>query len=760
MNDHTDQPEDSDENDSETVPHVKAVADDGVVAESEGVPLGQIDTEQIEVMDHQFEECIAVIGASFGVHADVLGLRAEISRKHEGPLQVSEIGDLVQKLRLKAEYSKMGVRQIARLEAPCIMIMNEGLPRVFFPTRDQEGRIYKPGEGGGEEGFTGEKLSDLKGDFSGRIVIISPRHGGSAMDTSQLGRGHAVDWFWKPIVSYWPNYTEIILCTLFINLFVIALPLYTLNVYDRVIPNFSESTLYALTTGISIALVFDWMFKVTRALILQHIAARIGPQYDFELMERFMLMDPNMMNISVGEKTSLFHQMQGLKDFYAVQIAPMFVDLPFFFLFMGVIFMINPALVIVPIVGAILMFTVNMTAQIPINRATERYFSAVQNKSSLMVETLAGAQTFRMFNAVGNRLYRWNLSSTRVAERSRQTNTVLQTVQGLSQLIMHGVHIFVVFLGVYQIQNGDLTVGGLIACSIISGRSMGPIVGFSGILGRLAEMRDILSMIDKIYQVPFEGERSTHKDPKGPYKGQVVLRNISFTYPAQKRPALYGINLNINAGDRMAFIGRSGAGKSTLSKVIGGLLEPQAGGVFLDDYAYDVIPSTELRRTIGFVPQDPFFVAGTIKENILLGREDISPERFEKAVQRSGLERIMQQTGYGVDKEVGEDGGMLSGGQKQAVALARALVRDYKVLILDEPVSGIDKGIEEFVKRGLNEYLKDRTFIMITHRTSLLSLVNRLVMLDMGRVIADGPRDDVLRHISKLNKQADEQAGR
>lgn len=716
--------------------------------------LGKIDAEQVEITDHKLEECIAVIGASFGVHADILGLRAEISRKHEGPLQVDEIEDLVSKLRLKAERKKMSIRQISRMDAPCIVILKDDLPRVFFPTRTHEGKIYKPGGDGGADSFTDETIHDHKKNYAGYVITVSPRHGGSAMDTTHMGRGHAVDWFWQPIKDYWPNYMEIILCTLFINLFVIALPLYTLNVYDRVIPNFSESTLFALSTGICIALCFDFMFKITRSFILQHIAARIGPQYDFDLMERFMLLDPGKVPFSVGEKTSLFHQLQGLKDFYAIQIAPMFVDLPFFFLFMAVIYMINPALVVVPLTAAALMFAINMAAQIPINRATEKYFSAVQNKSSLMVETLAGAQTFRMFNAVGNRLYRWNLSSTRVAERSRHTQGVMSTVQSLSQLIMHGVHIFVVFLGVYQIQNGDLTIGGLIACSIIAGRSMGPIVGLSGILGRLSEMKDILTTIDKVYQIPFEGDNQTHKDPKGPFKGQVVLRNVSFTYPGQKRPALYGINLNVSAGDRMAFIGRSGAGKSTLSKVIGGLLEPQAGDVFLDDYAYDVVPSTELRRTIGFVPQDPFFVEGTIKENILLGREDISSERFEKAVHMSGLEKIMQQTGYGVDKEVGEDGGMLSGGQRQAVALARALVRDYKVLILDEPVSGIDKGIEEYVKRGINEYLEDgRTFIMITHRTSLLSLVNRLVMLDMGRMIADGPRDEVLKHISQMNKK-------
>jgi ATP-binding cassette subfamily C protein LapB len=248
--------------------------------------------------------------------------------------------------------------------------------------------------------------------------------------------------------------------------------------------------------------------------------------------------------------------------------------------------------------------------------------------------------------------------------------------------------------------------------------------------------------------MPFESAKDAKKSPKGPFKGRVSITQASYQYPKQNRPALNNINLVIEPGQHTGLIGKTAAGKTTLAKVVAGLIRPETGDVKLDEYDYDSIPYTELRRTIAFAPQDSFFFRGSVLYNITLGRDDLDKSAIEEAIAVSGLDQVIQQSGEGLDMDVGEQGCRLSGGQKQAITLARAIVRRPQILIFDEPTTGMDSMLESHVQARLKHYIKDKTFIMITHRTGLLSLVDRLVLLDSGKIIADGPKNDILKKLS------------
>lgn len=686
--------------------------------------------------------CLQVVLSFYGMHADIDGL-IDDSAREDATFTIKDLPSLAKKMNFSYEEGVLSIDELKSVVFPCVIPLKDGTLCVHFPEKTHGGKIYKP-----EIGVIEERLSDFVELFEGKVYVMTPKKSTTDMSISHMIRGHAVDWFWQPIVTYWPRYMEVVLCSLFINLFVVALPLFTLNVYDRVVPNYATATLVALTIGISIALFFDFFFKTARSYILERVASKVGAQYDFDLMERLLHIKTQELNFSLGEKVNIFRELQSIRDFYATRLAPTVVDVPFLLLFLGIIFLISPVLVIPPVLGSIIIFTVNLIMQVPNNRATEQYFSSMQNKSSTLVETLSGSETFRMFNAVGSRLFRWSIAATRAAEATRYNQFIRANIANFSMTTLHFVHVFVVFLGVFEIQSGHLTIGGLIACSILSGRAIAPIMSLSNVLTNLRQSLDVLTTIDKMFQLDHEQDDIAKTSPKGPFEGKIELRNVVFQYGAQTRPALNDVSFTVNPGEKVGFIGRTGAGKSTTAKLISGFLMPEKGEVLIDDFSIDTIAPTELRRTIGIVPQKSFFFNGTIRENVLVGREDIDPKSLERAVELSGLDIVMKQTGLGLDMEVGENGDRLSGGQQQAISLARAFIRDPQILIFDEPTNGMDSVLEGRVKQALSEFLKDRTFIMVTHRTTLLPLVDKLVFMDGGKVAMYGARDEVLKKLS------------
>lgn len=690
-----------------------------------------------------YAECLKAILSFYDVHIDLEGLLNNIP-KADNVLQRADLDLICGKIDFKIKSVKIPFSKLDKLSAPSILLLEQG-PCLYFPdTAGVQGRFIFPGRT--DEDIS---ISDIADEYEGSVLILMPRDSKSNIDVSHMKRGHSIDWFWEPIVSFWGKYTEVIICSVFMNLLALAVPLFTMNVYDRVVVNFAEETLIVLTSGVIIALVFDFFFKLTRSYILECIAMSTSVKHDCDLMERMMHVKDVDMGLSVGEKSNIFRELQGIREFYASRLVPTLVDIPFFILFTIVIYIIVPALAVVPIVAAIIVFLINFAAQFPMNRTTEHQFTSMQSKSKTLLELLGGIYTIKILNAAGYKLLKWKISTESASEALFKNNMINSVVGNLSSLATQIAYVSVIFIGAYQIQAGNLTVGGLIACTIIYSRAIAPIVGFSSVFARLKKSRDVLETIDKIFQLPHEDIQDRQKGPKSPFKGAIQIEDLSYQYEGQSRPALYKNNIIINAGEHIGIIGQTGAGKTTLSKVIAGFITPNEGNIFLDNFVYDTIPESELHRSIGYVPQDPFFFSGTIRENILMGEDiNVSDANLEKVIEASGLDLVMKQTGEGLDMEVGEGGKKLSGGQRQAISLARAMIRNPQILVFDEPTTGMDNALEARVKASISEFIKDKTFIMITHRSSLLSLVDRLILMDRGKIVADGPRDEIIKKIS------------
>ncbi len=690
-----------------------------------------------------YQDCITSVLAFYDVQVDIDGLIASIP-KDEERLKPSDIAAVGEKIDFNVRAVSVPFEKIAGYTIPLILEMADGEGCIYYPDQDGKGRFHLPGKSDQEI-----SLSDISQAYQGKVYVLMPRDKDTNIDISHMDHGHALDWFWKPMVSFWSRYAEVIFCSVFINILALAIPLFTLNVYDRVIVNFVPDTLIVLTSGVIVAIIFDFFFKTMRSYIIEHVAARVSSEYDVKLMERLVHIKDVDIHLSVGEKTNLFRELNGIKDFYASRFVPTLVDIPFFILFTIVIYIISPTLAIIPVVSAAIVFVLNYGAQVIIGRSTSKYFVSMQNKSSFLVEMLGGLSTIRILSAVGSRLFRWRQVSESSAQAASYNAFITSTVSNLSVMVTQVMHVCIIFFGVYQINENNLTIGGLIACTIIYGRAIAPVVSMASVLSRLKQIQDVLKAIDKIFQLPHDDNAPARKkNAKGPFKGEVELKDITYQYPMQPKPALYKINLKITPGEHIGLIGKTGAGKSTLSSMIAGSMKTLEGNIYLDGYTYDSIADTELYRSIGYVPQDAFFFQGSIRDNIVMGDETITDEDMKRAMHMSGLDLVVQQTGEGMDMDVGEGGKRLSGGQKQAIALARAFVRNPDILVFDEPTNGMDSALEERVKASLKEFIKGKTFIMVTHRTTLLPLVGRLVLLDHGRIMADGTRDEIVKKLS------------
>lgn len=703
------------------------MSDTEIIPEKAPVPTGD-----------ELNACLEFLMSFYRIRADLKTILSQTALDG-GHVREGDVEGILAKVGLRVQKRKLTPEKITKLEAPCIVLDDMQPSYVILPQNTHEGKIYTP-----DQGVIAKDLHAPEDKKAKHVLMILPEHFESNADTAHMYHSHVLDWFWAPIRKFWSRYAEVLFASLFINMFVLVMPLYTLNVYDRVIPNFAEATLVVLTVGVSIALLFDFLLKTTRSYVLEHVAGKIGAQYDFDLMERLLLIHEQNIPLSTGEKVNLFRELQSMRDFYAAKLAPTIIDLPFFLLFMFVIHLISPAVVWAPIAGAVVIFLINLGLRFLITRMSEKYFRAMQKKTAMLIETLGGSRTFKMFNGTGSRLFEWNASVTNATERARYSQFLSTTISSLSVTVMNIVNICVIVTGVYEIQAGNLTMGGLIACSILSGRAMGPMISIAAVLGQMQQASDVLKVIDNIFKLPHEGQDIATKSSKAPFKGVIELHDVSFAYPGQPKPALQNVNIAIQPGDSIGLIGKSGAGKSTLANLMAGFLEGYQGRALIDSYALTSIAPAELRNLFGIVPQNPFFFSGSLQDNILAGRDHIDKHLFDQALYLSGMDLVMKESGQGLDMQVQEAGNNLSGGQRQSVALARAFLHNPQILMFDEPTTGMDQVLEARIKQTLAEYIQNRTFIMITHRTTLLPLVKRLILMDKGMVLADGPRQDVL----------------
>lgn len=561
------------------------------------------------------------------------------------------------------------------------------------------------------------------------------------MEHLAIGEQKSKNWFYTPIKSAWRSYVEIGLLTLFINIFGLALPLFTMNVYNRVVPNFATETLFVLATGVGVVLLFDVILRSTRVHILESVTKKVANELEEELFKKTLSIQSAHDRFLVGTKTNLFRELSMVKDFFATKITHL-LDLPFFLTAVFVIYLISPTIAAIPVAAALFSLAVNYALQFPIANYHKQSFEEAQSKHGYLVEQLQGKEAIKLSNALPKRIYKWR----QIVHFYNHLNSKIQMLNALSSFVSNGivqtVSLVTVVVGVYCIHEGSLSVGGLIAVTILASRAMVPIINLSSVLSRFKQVKEALNSLNEYWHLPTESQKYNELGV-GRAEGKIEFNEVSFSYPNANYPSIDKVSFTIKPGERVGIIGQTGAGKSTIQKLLTGLEKPSGGKIYLDDKDTQTIHPIELRENIALMPQEPYLFSGTLKENLELS-QTISKEKMSEVLAQTGLSELVKKNGSAETLDVGERGTNLSVGQRHLVALARALMSDAPILVLDEPTTGLDVSLEKKLVHHLNHSLKDKTLVVITHRFAALDLVDRVILVHDGKIVAEGPKATVL----------------
>lgn len=667
----------------------------------------------------------------------------------EGRLTPGVFARAASRAGLSARLVKSRLVQLNPALFPVVLLLEPGRACVLLglDTKARKARVIFPELGDAEAEV---ELDGLQSSYSGQAIYVRPRFHFDERGP-EVTRQRSRHWFWSVIRENRKLYRDVIAGSAMINLFAVAMPLFVLNVYDRVVPNHATETLWVMAAGIFVVLCFDLVLRLMRNAFVDLAASRADVKLSSSIMARVLGMRMEARPVSTGSFAATLHSFESVRAFIGSATVVSLVDLPFVLMFAGIIALISPPLVIPVLAGIALVLLYAMAAQGKLHELSETTWRASAQRNATLVESVSQLETVKTLRAESRIQSTWEKATAYLSRTGAQLRLVSTSVSSVAMWTQHSVAVCVIILGVYQIIEGNLTQGGLIAAYMLSSRVMAPISQAAALLTQYHQSSTALQSLNEVMARPVERPEGKTFVSRPVIRGEIRFDKVSLRYPEQENEALRDVSLTIRSGEKVALLGRIGCGKTTLNKLMLGLYEPTAGAVMLDGVDLRQFDPIQLRRQIGYVSQDISLFFGTLRENIIAGggSEGVDDEALLRAIRLSGLEGLVNAHPQWVDLPVGERGQALSGGQRQSVAVARALVNDPQILLLDEPTSAMDHTSEEAFKANLKAFAQAKTMILATHRTSLLSLVDRIIVIDSGRVMADGPRDKVLEALRK-----------
>ena len=583
--------------------------------------------------------------------------------------------------------------------------------------------------------------------FARPVARNDDRAGPATIDSAR-------DWFWGVLKQHKRIYTEVVIAAVMTNLFALVSSLFTMNVYDRVVPNNAFETLWVLGIGVITVFIFDFIIKNLRAHFLDVAGRRADVKISAALFEHIMGMTMTARPASAGVLANHMREFEGLRDFFTSATMTALIDLPFLFVFIVLIFVIAGPLAFVPLAGIPIILGAGFFMQGPLRAAVRKSMNESALKNALLFETISGLETIKVQAAEGHTQRKWEELSEKASFTAVKSRRISSFGLNFAVMIQQVIGVVVVIVGVYMIASGDITMGALIASVILSGRAMAPLATVAGLLTRMNQSREGLIQLDDLMKRPVERPDNKHFISKSHVAGHLELQDVIFHYPGQSIPALNRVSLNIPAGARVGIIGAVGSGKTTIERLLLNLYQPDSGSVQLDGTDVRQIDPGDLRRAIGSVQQSPYLFYGSVRENITMGHETVPERSLIRAAEMSGVMEFLRDSQAGLDTQVGERGEALSGGQRQSVAIARALLYDPPVMVLDEPTASMDPASEARLLRHLQEVCVNKTTILITHKGTMLSLVDSIILIERGRILAYGPKDEVIAKLQNRQYNA------
>lgn len=644
---------------------------------------------------------------------------------------------------LEAKTERRRLSEIPALVLPAVLSMRDGSTRILMAI-NADAKTASVIDPSINAPARTRSLSDLSAEYLGYVFLIRPAAAADAraVAAGDLPRAH---WFWSVVRRFWSNYSHVATAALIVNVLALASPLFIMSVYDRVIPNGAIASLTALSIGMAIAVLFDFVLRMVRSRIIDMTGKKLDVILASDIFEHVLSLKMAQRPPSVGVLANQIREFDSVREFFTSGTVVSVTDLMFAVLFIAVLFMIAGPLAWIPLLMLPLMIVVGLALQVPLDRAMRRLQAESAARHGVLVESLSGIEAVRATGAEARMQNAWERSVAATARSGEDVHfwasmalTSANTAQALNYLLM-------VVIGVFLILDGKITVGVLVASTMLSGRVLSPIAGIATVITRAAQTYITLKAINRVMQLERERPRERSYVARRIQTGSVAFDNVTFRYPNSNENALEKVSFKVAGGERIGIIGRVGSGKTTVGRLLTGFYDPLEGKVTVDEVDARQYDPADLRAGVGFVLQDTDLFFGKIRDNIAFGKPNATDEEILAAARLAGVESFIAGHPLGYDMPIAEGGRSLSGGQKQAIGLARALIRQPKVLFLDEPTAHFDVRSEADFLERLKEIAAGSMTIMIsTHRLSLLSFVDRILLFDRGKLVADGPRDKVI----------------
>lgn len=685
-------------------------------------------------------DCVVAIARIYGIATTPQALSAGL------PLEANLITPgLLPRVAARAELTaRLARRELDELRPgllPAILLLKDKqacLLLEWLPNGDA--RVRFPESGESADTLSKEALAEI---YAGIVFFVRPifNFDPRTPETGQIKSRH---WFWGVVLQNWRLYRDSLLAALLINIFALGLPLFTMTVYDRVVPNRAEETLWVLAVGVLLMVLFDAGLRITRSYILDVAGKRVDVTLSAKIMERVLGLRMADRPTSVGSFAANLRAFESVRDFVASASITTIIDLPFVFLFFFALAWISPWLLVPPVVCIVILLVASLVVQQKMQELVEITQRATSQRNATLIESLVGIETIKFTVAESEFQRKWEHSTIFLAQNGTKLKLLSAVIMNLAQTLQQLVSVSVLVVGVYLLMDNQISMGAIIASSMLAGRAMAPFGQVAGLLMQFHHAKNGLASVEQHMKTEPERAKDAAFLHRATFQGTIEFKNVSFTYPGQQQGALSNVSFKIGAGEKVAFIGRVGSGKSTIQRLILGLHQPTQGAILIDGIDMRQIDPAELRRAAGFVSQDVSLFYGTLKENITLGAPFASDQDILAASELAGVTEFANRHPRGFDMAIGERGESLSGGQRQAVGIARAVLNDSPILLLDEPSSAMDHQSEAGLKARLSRFSAGKTVILVTHRTSLLELIERMIVIDNGQIMADGPKAQVV----------------
>ena len=690
-------------------------------------------------------ECLVFLTAHYGrarsAHAITAGLA--YGDHNMGPSLFCEAAE---RIDLKAKIVRRNkIKKIQTPVLPAVLILKEGQACVLLKLNSDEhsATIWSP-ETSSERSV---KLTDLKSSYEGYAIYVHPKP-----EFIDPQAPHAEDrdrhWFWGPVLDCKAIYGRVAVAAILINLFGLTSPIFIMNIYNRVIPNSAIETGWVLGLGALTIFVFDFIIRNLRGYFIDLAGRRIDVISGRRIYDQLLNMKLEERPTSSGSFANMLRDFDSVRDFITSATLTALIDLPFTFLFLFVIYLLGGPIAFILAVLIVIVFIAGVLLQFPLKALVRKSTKSAEAKHGLLIESIHGLETIKAVGADGRMRERYGRHIAENAAYSQKSRFVSGLGVNISSWIQQTASIFIVLAGMYLVKDSQISVGALIACVLLGGRAIAPIGQVANLMSRYHSARTALKTLNQIMSKSVERPSKKKFLHRPDLEGKITFRKVSFVYPHTDRKVLDTASFIINAGEKVGIIGRIGSGKSTLARLMMGLYSPKEGALLLDETDYRQIDPADLRQNIAYIAQDVVLFNGSVRDNLTVSVPHASEDDILEVSKAAGVHEFISHHPMGYDAPVGERGEGLSGGQRQCVALARAMLLKPNIYICDEPTNAMDTQAETAFVKHIEEQTKNKTLVLITHRHYLLSLVDRLILMDQGRIILDGQRDKVLEAIS------------